>query len=510
VEIEDSPFAAGPGATSVKIHRNGRFAYVGNGDSDTVSAYVIDETSGALTSVAGSPFDTLGTGPRNSSFDPTGKFLYVANEDDDTVTAFSIDQTSGALSAIGSPVSAGERPSGLDVDASGRFVYVSSFGTNQILAFSIDAASGTLTPLEGGSATSAGRGPVSLSLHSVGSTPLSFVPTFAYVANATLDNVSAYSIDADTGSLSATAAGPFATGALPSAFANSMTSRFVYTANFGGVSISAFATNVDGELEAVENSPFGAGAPTAITIDPSNRYLYVPDTNEDIRRYRVDATTGVLTPAGQFDRSGGGPSAIAIEPGGKFAYVANSTANDVFVYEVDSATGDLTDIDADIPAGTAPAAIGIHPSGRFAYVVNADSDNISAYSINSVSGELSAMPAPLILAGDNPRSITLDRSGRFLYVGNEDSHSVSAYRINTATGALDALAASPYVVGADSVLAVRTDISGRFLIVTTTTAGWGSVITYTIDPLTGGLSSPSTTATLDGSPQAVHVTGFVE
>ena len=45
------------------------FVYVANAGSSTVSAYRIDPTSGALTSVPGSPFPA-GTGPNSVAFGP--------------------------------------------------------------------------------------------------------------------------------------------------------------------------------------------------------------------------------------------------------------------------------------------------------------------------------------------------------------------------------------------------------------------------------------------------------
>ena len=57
----------------------GRFAYVVNQGSNTLSAFVIDAASGSLTPVAGSPFASTGTTPVAAVVDPNGTYLYVAN-----------------------------------------------------------------------------------------------------------------------------------------------------------------------------------------------------------------------------------------------------------------------------------------------------------------------------------------------------------------------------------------------------------------------------------------------
>jgi len=49
------------------------FAYVANGGDNTITAYSIDATTGALTPVSGSPFATgVGTGPHSVTVDPRG------------------------------------------------------------------------------------------------------------------------------------------------------------------------------------------------------------------------------------------------------------------------------------------------------------------------------------------------------------------------------------------------------------------------------------------------------
>jgi len=95
--------AAGPDALS-------EFAYVANYDDNDVSAYKINETSGALASVKGSPFGA-GSGAYTVTVDPTGKFAYVINLGSGDIFAYTINATSGALKPVaGSPFKAGSFP----------------------------------------------------------------------------------------------------------------------------------------------------------------------------------------------------------------------------------------------------------------------------------------------------------------------------------------------------------------------------------------------------------------
>src|ERR1700678_2919680 len=54
----------------VSCTQAGRFAYVPNETSNTISAYAIDASTGALTPVAGSPFASTGTTPVAAMVDP--------------------------------------------------------------------------------------------------------------------------------------------------------------------------------------------------------------------------------------------------------------------------------------------------------------------------------------------------------------------------------------------------------------------------------------------------------
>src|SRR5260370_26938732 len=94
-------------ATTNKVPK---FAYVANDNSSNVSAYTIDHTTGALTSVPGSPF-AAGSLPFSVAVDSSGKFAYVANFASNNVSAYTIDRTTGALSPVpGSPFAAGTNP----------------------------------------------------------------------------------------------------------------------------------------------------------------------------------------------------------------------------------------------------------------------------------------------------------------------------------------------------------------------------------------------------------------
>jgi len=299
--LPEGSTAAGGNPNSVAVDPSGKFAYVVNSTQATlpvgsVSAYIIDAASGALTPVAGSPFPA-GTLSRSITVDPSGRFAYVANSMSNNVSAYTIDATSGALTAVtGSPFAAETGPASVTVDPSGRFAYVANGdlgGSNNVSAYTIDAATGALT-LVAGSPFAAGTGPLSVTVDPSGK--------FAYVANSGFfggaSNVSAYTIDATSGALTPIAGSPFAAGTGPLSVTVDPSDRFVYVANFSSNNVSAYTiVATSGALTAVAGSPFAATpSPRSVTVDPSGQFAYVANLGSDnVSAYTIDAATGALT-----------------------------------------------------------------------------------------------------------------------------------------------------------------------------------------------------------------------
>jgi 6-phosphogluconolactonase (cycloisomerase 2 family) len=154
VPVLGSPFIAGTSPNPVTIDPAGKFALVSNTGSSNVSVYTIDSSTGALSVVSGSPFPT-GITPQQVTIHPNGNFAYISNTTVGTtfgsVSAFSIDQSSGVLTAMaGSPFpTGGSQPQRVTVDPTGKFAFVSNLNTDTIAVFSIDQTTGVLTPVTG-------------------------------------------------------------------------------------------------------------------------------------------------------------------------------------------------------------------------------------------------------------------------------------------------------------------------------------------------------------------------
>lgn len=123
----------------------GKFLYATIGETNQVAGFSIDGTTGALTSVPGSPFAT-GTQPTFMAV--ANSLIYAVNTRDKTVSAYTVDETSGTLSPVtGSPFPV-DATAGLAINALGTLLYAAAPAMDQISAYSINL-DGTLTPLSG-------------------------------------------------------------------------------------------------------------------------------------------------------------------------------------------------------------------------------------------------------------------------------------------------------------------------------------------------------------------------
>jgi 6-phosphogluconolactonase (cycloisomerase 2 family) len=140
------------------IDVTGSFLYVmsqGNasGPVDALYAFTINQTTGALTPVAGNPFTTNLNSPGDIQIaHQTGAandYLYVVNFGDGStpgsVAGFSIDPTSGVPTALGTPtIPTGVAPNYSTIDPSGTHLYVPNGGDVTVSVYSI-ASTGILT-----------------------------------------------------------------------------------------------------------------------------------------------------------------------------------------------------------------------------------------------------------------------------------------------------------------------------------------------------------------------------
>jgi 6-phosphogluconolactonase len=343
----------------------------------------------------------------------TAGFAYVTNGAEDTISAYTINATTGALTPLaGSPFGACcGVPVSLAVSANGKFAYVVLQDSNILLAYTFNATTGALTPVAGSPFAQTGSQPFSVTVD-----PSS---QFAYVTNVLDDDVSAYTINATTGALTPVAGSPFAAGFQPQSVAVSPNGKFAYVANRGG-SVSAYTINATtGALTPLAGSPFpAAGQSQSVTVHPSGKFVYVANAVVNnalgVSAYAINATTGALTPlTGSPFPAGSEPQSVAVSPNGKFAYVANeggvgNQGGSVSAYTINTTTGALTPVAGSpfAPTGNPLVSVTVDASSQFAYVANLGANDVSAYTINSTTGALTPVAGSPFATGVAPTSVT--------------------------------------------------------------------------------------------------------
>jgi 6-phosphogluconolactonase len=101
VSMVNGPFATGLFPLAMTIDPRGKFLYVSNYNANTVSAYAIDQATGAPSGSVGSASTKVGTGPTCLAIEPAlGIYLYTSNQLDGTVSGLKLDPHNGGLTNI--------------------------------------------------------------------------------------------------------------------------------------------------------------------------------------------------------------------------------------------------------------------------------------------------------------------------------------------------------------------------------------------------------------------------
>ncbi|MCE9577983.1 MAG: beta-propeller fold lactonase family protein [Deltaproteobacteria bacterium] len=260
VPVSDTPPATGDMPTNLTVDPEGRFVFVGHAGEAAIRVYRIDPATGVLTAL---PAATTATGASFIAVEPGGRFVYASSVEG--IRGYALDDATGALTEIeGSPFGATKVFSGaIMIHPGGKFLYNTGGNLN---GFAIDPESGALTALPGS--------PFAADVHGDPSAlNLAIAPdgaTLFATTNPVDQTFLAYRVDATTGALTAFTGSPFAAGSAPYSIAVDRSGRVAYVGSDNG-SIAAFAIDPDaGTAAPVSGSPFAAsGLQPEIVITPT-------------------------------------------------------------------------------------------------------------------------------------------------------------------------------------------------------------------------------------------------
>lgn len=294
----------------VTVHPSGRYLYAVNevGDFDgrssgAVSAFAIDQSSGALTFLNQEPTD--GAAPCHLSVDATGRYVLCANYTGGSVSLHPLnaDGSLGKMSDFVQHVGHSINPQrqqephahSFTIDQGNRYAYACDLGKDQVLIYALDLENGKFRVADPPYAeTPKGAGPRHFAFHPNGAT--------AYVINELDSTVTVFTCDATSGALT-----PIQT-------------------------LSTLPTDFDGRSHCAD-----------IHVHPTGNFVYGSNRGHDsIAIFAVDQTTGQLTAAGHQSTGGQVPRNFALDPSGAFLLAANQNTDNVVVFRIDQASGQLT------------------------------------------------------------------------------------------------------------------------------------------------------------------------
>ncbi len=356
---------------AVNVVAAGQFLYSNDNvvAANTVSAYVINKTTGQLTAVPGAPFATGGNGSSTAFFTINNitvsklkNLLFATNPGSDTITVFSINPLSGVLTPVaGSPfanqVGATMGFGGsIASNPSGTLLFVGNDASKNISVFSV-ATSGVLTAVTGSP----------------------FALAHSRVGNSYTQGVTGIRLN-DSGTT-------------------------LYTTS-GSVDVGAFTVAVSGSLTPLATSPYNVSA-RSIDID-NNKGLAVVASLRKVASFTVDAignltavtqaSTGTSSYTVNTSPTVGAQQNIEFSPDGTRIVFSGGKKSSISVMAIDSA-GQI----AEVPGSTFTTAnnstgyTAIHPNGQWVYATESGASNFIEFFSMAANGSLTSQQ--LISAG---------------------------------------------------------------------------------------------------------------
>jgi 6-phosphogluconolactonase len=355
--------------------------------------------------------------------DYTLAYMYVTTSKSSpgVIDQYTVDFQSGAVVQFGTPVAAGNNPVASVAAPNMQSIYVINQGDSTVQQFAV-GSDGSLTAK---SAYATGKTPTALAVNTAG--------TFLYVT---------YTNGFNT---------------VNPADLAMVTANNTATPPNGGVSI--FPINSDGSLGTPTTQTVGVG-PVGVTVANFNTKVYVVDqgdlnstpspTPPMVQAFTANASTGALTPVAGTTATTGypagvQPSAISEDPTGRFVYVTDQAANQLIGYVVQSGGGLLAMVDGPFATGQFPVALTVDPRGEYIYVANYNARSISAYALNTSSGAPSAVAGTTMATDPNPVSVNIDPAlGVYVYTANNLASTVTGAQLNANTGTLTPIQNTPF------------------------------------------------------------------
>lgn len=169
----DPPWAeveAGSGPRHLAFHPSGRYAFVANEITSTLTSFRFDPDTGRLEALetvptvpagfVGVPFEAdvqpgqpaarppvvVGNAAADVHVAPSGRFVYASNRGHDSIVAYAFDPLKERLTYVAHQSTGGRVPRGFALGAAGRLLIAANQGSDSVVTFRVDDDSGRVTP----------------------------------------------------------------------------------------------------------------------------------------------------------------------------------------------------------------------------------------------------------------------------------------------------------------------------------------------------------------------------
>jgi len=327
-----------------------------SGKSDGIYVYKFNTQTGDFSQVSSAKTDN----PSFITVSPNEKYVYAVAEnggDKGSIAAFSFDRKEGKLTLLNKQSSGGDHPCYVNIDKKGKWVTCGNYTGGSLAVFPV-ASDGSLKPAvevikhEGRSANSQRQEKAH-----VHSTIFSPDDKYLFVPDLGMDKVMIYSLDKNTGKLSAANPAFVATepGSGPRHFTFHPSGKYAYLIQEMSGKVNAYSYNGNGQLtsiqsiSAIPDNYTGSVGSADIHVSPDGKFLYASNRGESntIAIFSI-GEDGKLQVVGHQSTLGKTPRNFNFDPTGNFLLVANQNSNNIVIFKVDKKTGLLSPLSKQI------------------------------------------------------------------------------------------------------------------------------------------------------------------
>ncbi|HEX8367907.1 MAG TPA: carboxypeptidase regulatory-like domain-containing protein [Pyrinomonadaceae bacterium] len=296
------------------------FLYVYNETGNSIYGYSVNERTGALTPLAGFPVIASGTGSgaglksESMNIDLANNRLYVISDGSDTINAYSINPTTGALTAL--PFSPIQLP------GAGIYEWVRTNPSGSLLAvINLQSSTTHIYAITPTSATLSQTLPFNIDGQIVSAQIFSRDGNYFYQIAGGGTFFRGFNVNQTTGLMTEMTGSPFSPSPGAGALIDSQGRIFGLFGNASPPVVRVFTTN-QGIPTLVHQSPVASQGFTGTALHPNERFIAASASGTRVYSMRIDGTGAgtTVTQVANAESPGSLPLALVFNQAGNFVF----------------------------------------------------------------------------------------------------------------------------------------------------------------------------------------------